>query len=178
MKHRQNISIGSAGLRLSSWLIFLWPYTESHFFIPLLLQLLLDVILIICCLFNSASVLLISVALCQCHSVTIFFSPLSFSNFLPQTLSESLSTPPPSSGLPSSPSWTTISLSLGLVPPLFLHDHLSGSMFSLHPHPPGLCPPLLHLYPLLSLSLSPFISLLPGLFGHLSFAAASSDPGG
>lgn len=117
----------------------------------------LDVILIFCCLFNSVSVLLISVGLCECHSVPLFFSPLSFSDFFPQSLSESLGLRPLLPGPPSPSLW--VLLSFWLTIPLSL-----GPCSPHTPTPTGLCPPLsLHLSPLLSLSLSPFISLLPNV---------------
>ena len=135
---------------MSSWFIFLWPYNESHFSIPLfLLQLLSDVILIICCLFNCFCLADFcgSVPMSLCHYL---FLSLVFLEF-PSPNPESLSTLPSSSGFPSSPSWTPIFLSLGLCPPLsaspspslwvcvllLLHHHpsLSGSVFSLYPYP-------------------------------------------
>lgn len=126
----------------------------------------LDVILIFCCLFNSISALPISVALCQCHSVALFFSPLSFSflGFFPQTLSESLSLslyPWVSvslfSGPPFSSPWTS-------PPSLWVSVFLSFWVHVLIPPPPlWVSAYLCILCFLLLLSPSPFISVLPAV---------------
>lgn len=115
-----------------------------------------DVILIFC-FFNFISALLISVVLCQCHSVPLFLCPLSFSSlgFYPQTLSESLSL--------SAYLWISVPSFSG-PPFLSLPGSPSPLLWVIILTPAGLCSPLsLHLYSFLSPSLYPFVSMLPAV---------------